>query len=269
MRDPYSFSWQVTLGTSVLVFLGLAVAEPARSQNPVQLRKDVQFYCEFERSPTECGFHEQAKVPGRATIVPVARSGRGAVRLHTEPGDTRVNGSGDWVRNDLMIDADTSACDEGREAWWAHSVLFPDDYAISPHGGVVMDFHHSGSRGNANFHFNTTGRGNLRLHGFGGSVERPMEYKVELEQIRKNKWYDMVYFVRWSSSGDGFMHAWMNGRKVLTHRGPTLYAGQRCYLKLANYHNAPEPSSVIHDRVVRGSTAASVSLTPLEGVRED
>jgi hypothetical protein len=46
----------------------------------------------------------------------------------------------------------------------------------------------------------------------------------------------------------------------LEHRGPTLYAGQGCYLKLANYHTPvcdPYPgctgpaSSVIHDRVIR------------------
>jgi hypothetical protein len=64
---------------------------------------------------------------------------------------------------------------------------------------------------------------------------------------------------------DGFFIAWVNGRKKLDHRGPTLYAGMSCYLKLANYHR-PDPAaarSVIHDRIVRGTTAESVSLTPL------
>ncbi len=58
-----------------------------------------------------------------------------------------------------------------------------------------------------------------------------------------------------------------NGVLKLDHRGPTLYAGQGVYLKLANYHSAfGSPSSVIHDRIIRGTTWRDVSLTPLQGV---
>jgi hypothetical protein len=51
----------------------------------------------------------------------------------------------------------------------------------------------------------------------------------------------------------------------MNYKGPTLYSGISCYLKLANYH-APlgTTSSVIHDRVIRGTSAAAVALTPLE-----
>ena len=83
----------------------------------------------------------------------------------------------------------------------------------------------------------------------------------------KNRWYDFVYHVKWSSDSDGFMFAWVNGVQELAHRGPTLYAGQGCYFKLANYHAASgAPSAVIHDRVVRGSSAAEVSLTLLQRI---
>jgi hypothetical protein len=44
-----------------------------------------------------------------------------------------------------------------------------------------------------------------------------------------------------------------------------LYSGISCYLKLANYHAANgSPVSVIHDRVVRGKSAADVSMWTLE-----
>ena len=44
----------------------------------------------------------------------------------------------------------------------------------------------------------------------------------------------------------------MNGRQVLAHKGPTLYVGKDCYLKLANYHEPDgQPTAVIHDRVIR------------------
>jgi polysaccharide lyase-like protein len=93
-------------------------------------------------------------------------------------------------------------------------------------------------------------------------------YKTDLGEISRNVWYDMVYHVKWSEGSDGFMQAWMNGKKVLDYSGPTLYYGISCYLKLADYHDANgQASSVIHDRIVRGSTAAAVSLTPLEGVQ--
>jgi polysaccharide lyase-like protein len=233
----------------------LAALPPARGA--------IQFACDFSHSPTDCGFFEQAKVPGRATIVNTARTGKTAVRLHTEPGDSRVNGSDDWERNDLALSPEATDCDEGREAWWAHSVLFPNDYVIAPGGAVVMDFHHTGSGGNANFHFNSTPRG-LRLHGFGGSSSNPVEYRVELGPLERNVWYDLVYHVRWSSKADGFMTAWMNGKRVLSYRGPTLYRGMRCYLKLAHYHSPTAASSVIHDRILRGTSARAVAIQPLE-----
>ena len=83
----------------------------------------------------------------------------------------------------------------------------------------------------------------------------------------KNVWYDFVYHLKWSSGADGYITAWVNGALKMSYKGPTLYAGQGCYLKLANYHTAfGRPSSVIHDRIVRGTSAQAVALTPLEGV---
>ena len=62
--------------------------------------------------------------------------------------------------------------------------------------------------------------------------------------------------------------AWVNGVLKLDHHGPTLYQDYGVSLKLANYHPAfGQSSSVIHDRVIRGTTWQAVSLTPLEGVQ--
>ena len=189
------------------------------------------------------------------------------MRLHTEPGDNDVFGSATAERNDLALSQAASDCYEGREQWWAHSILFPNDYVVPPAGGwgVVMDFHHTGNSGQANFHIdampNPTG---LRLRGFGGATVDAGEYEVTLGPVVKNTWYDFVYHVKWSSNTDGFFEVWLNGVKKLSHHGPTLYAGLGCYLKLANYHTAfGQPSSVIHDRVIRGTSAAAVALTPL------
>jgi hypothetical protein len=147
-------------------------------------------------------------------------------------------------------------------------VLFPSDYAVPNEGGVVMDFHDDGGGANANFHLNSLPTG-LRMHGFGGDPKHPSEYRAELGPVQRNVWYDLVYHVKWSPDADGFMEAWMNGRKVLAYSGPTLYKpAVPCFLKLANYHDpAGRPSSIIHDRVVRGTSAAAVAPGALEGVQ--
>ena len=59
--------------------------------------------------------------------------------------------------------------------------------------------------------------------------------------------------------------AWLNGRRVLVHHGPTLYPGISCYLKLANHHDASgSASSIVFDRVIRGTGAGAVALAQLE-----
>jgi len=224
-------------------------------------------------------------VSGRASLVNFGREGGTAVRLHTEPGDVDVASSGTMERNDLWLSQAATNGYEGQEGWWAHSILFPDDFAMPTwHMYVIFDFHNSGSGPwQANFHLNfapgadSTKPGNLIIRGYGGVNSGDGQFTATIGQVTKNVWYDFVYHVKWSSGSDGYFDAWVNGVKKLSHRGPTLYSGQGVYLKLANYHTPvcdPYPacvgthsaSSVIHDRVIRGATALSVSSGPLEGV---
>ncbi len=213
------------------------------------------FFCDFEMSPTECGFHEQAKSPPRASIVDVGRSGARSVRLHTQPGDRNVAGSGSAERNDLTLSQEATGCYAGAEQVWEHSILFPDDFtAPSNIWYVVADFHNTDlGPGQANFHVDASrfDGPTLWLRGYAGQ-QRSETFNVRLARIVKNEWYDFVYHVKWSSGSDGFFKAWVNGVLMLAHRGPTLYEGQGCYLKLANYHAAfGQASSVLHDRIIR------------------
>src|ERR1044071_8698203 len=109
------------------------------------------FFCSFESTPQDCGFREQAKVAGRATLVNVSRAGTRGVRLQTQPGDSAVSGSDTWERDDLTLDQSTSGCYAGAEQWWSHSLFFPSDYVVSSQGNVVAAFHHTGGEGQANF----------------------------------------------------------------------------------------------------------------------
>jgi hypothetical protein len=250
---------------------------------PVADPGSVLFSCSFPNSPLDCGFFEQAKVPGRASVLALGRDGLTAVRLHTEPGDNNVAGSGSNERDDLQLSQAASDCYEGREAWWAHSMLFPDDYVDPPmstdtswNWGVVFDFHNSApGAGQANFQITAwpatalysdrpTG---LEFQVAYGDQGAPTVSRAPIGPVVRNIWYDFVYHVRWSSGSDGYIDAWVNGVQKLAHRGPTIYAGQGCYLKLANYHTPHgQPSSIVHDRVIRGSTPAAVALGALQGV---
>jgi hypothetical protein len=218
----------------------------------------------------------EQKAPGRAVVVDIGRDGGSGLRLHTEPGDDFVAGSDTHERNDVALQ-DTDGV-QGREHWWAHSVFFPADYVVPPSGsgsrGVVFDFHYTRNQGGqANFHIFVEPGGRMTFRGHGGPTAvmsdagNEYSYGADIGPLEKNIWYDFVYHVKWSSNSDGFFQAWVNGVLKLDHRGPTLYQGYGVILKLANYHSAfGQGSSVIHDRVIRGTTWQVVSLTPLEGV---
>jgi hypothetical protein len=251
---------------------------PAASQTPAA--NLLQFECSFVNSPNDCGFYEQAKALPRASIVnAVARIGTTSVRLHTEPGDNYVYGSNAAERDDLSLSQAATGCYSGQEQWWAHSVLFPDDYLDPPEStastwnwGVVFNFHQTEGWGPVTFEVmampstaitpdRPTG---LVMRGAGGDPNNPTTYSAPIGPVVKNVWYDFVYHVKWSSGSDGFFYAWVNGAQKLAYNGPTLFVNQGCYLKLSNYHSAfGKASSVIHDRVLRGTSAAAVSPPPV------
>ena len=240
-----------------------------------------EFSCLFTGPPQTCGFAEQSKGPGRVSLVRVA--GMNGVRLHTRPGDSHVHGSRNAERSDLQLSQLATDGYEGREHWWAHSILFPDDYVDPPEStattwnwGALGGFHNTTSG---------AGQGNLTLMAMPataiasdrptglsfkiayGDQTSPTEATYPIGPVIRNQWYNFVYHVKWSSGSDGFFDAWVNGVQKMAYRGPTLYPGQGVYLKLANYHSAfGKPSSVIHARVVRGATPGAVSPGPLEGL---
>lgn len=207
-------------------------------------------------------FTIQAKSQSRVTIVQTDRGP--AMRLHTEPGDTNIDGSGNMRRCDLYLAQPGGApivYGEGVEQWWQMGTLLPDDFSYPTwQMYVLMDFHNSSTgpyQANLHLNFDNNPAGSLTFRGFGGQNNMDGPYGGLIGPWQKNVWLDHVYHVRWSSGAGGFMDAWVNGNRILSHQGPTMYAGQGVYTKLANYFvpvyepfiegvdNGP-PSSVIH-----------------------
>src|SRR5437763_14814245 len=91
-------------GLAATTFFLIGIALPAwPTKSAAQTTSAPAFACDFENN--YCNFSEQSYVGdyvgSRSSLVPSARSGSWAVRLHTEPGDNNVHGSGYWERDDL------------------------------------------------------------------------------------------------------------------------------------------------------------------------
>jgi beta-lactam-binding protein with PASTA domain len=258
------------IAVAAAVFV-LAPPPPASAQ----ISPNATWSCEFANSPTDCGFYLQAAASNRATIVNPGRDGPTAAELTTQPGDSGLFGSGTAERADVDLGTSASYCNEGQDEWWAHSIMFPQSYVIPPAGaiwnwGVVFDFHHTGPTGQPNFQIASLPTG-LEFWVSGGPtvVNGPTDpgfYRAAIGPVTKNVWYDFMYHVKWSSGSDGFFQAWVNGQQLMNYSGATLYVGQSCYLKLANYHTPlGVPVPVIHSRVVMGATQADVQLPSSPG----
>jgi len=252
----------------------LLVAAGAAAGGP-HTGEAAPFSCSFARPWSSCGFTAQAMSPER--ITQVDEGGVPGVRLETLPGDERIAGSGGAERADLALSPEATGCSPGAEQWWTHSLLFPDDYTLPVASradpwpwGVVFDFHHTGAEGQANYQVQLAGKppelqlaisgGPKVSSGAPGSPTR----QFPIGPVIKNHWYQFVYHIRWSAGADGFFDAWLDGKRVLDYRGPTLYAGQGCYLKLANYHTpVGKPVSVVHARLRRAPSESGLGLGPL------
>lgn len=160
----------------------------------------------FEGMADDAMWWVEQRFPGRASVVDIGRDGGTGLRLHTEPGDSNVEGSGSKGRNDVAFQNTDGV--QGRDQWWAHSILFPDDFAIPPMDyswTVVFDFHNSGNwEGQANFHVLVTQDGLLTFRGHGGpevvwdGIGNQYSYGADIGPMERNVWYDFVYHVRWS-----------------------------------------------------------------------
>ena len=249
----------------------------------------------FEDSVNEHGRWFQQNAAGdsatdqrRIDLVEIARDGRRGVRLTTLGYDVNVHSSGDSERSDMNLPDSASRIVEGAEQWWAHSFYLPDSFVMPPRARpffwyVLFQFHELGGESRSQPPYiieivNDPRRGGpvLRLRGF--DSHPPLgyaAYPLGNAAPKKNLWYDFVHYVKWSAGKDGVHKTWLrigDGKRyelVQEHRGPTLYAGGKGFAKLSNYHpQLGAPSSVIHDRVVLGSSPEEVAIpgVALEGL---
>jgi hypothetical protein len=202
-----------------------------------------------------------------ATIVTdLVRQGRYAARFRVGPDDKLSGSSGE--RSEVYASTGESA---GTESWWGWSTYFGDDFNPTPNSfwNIFTQWHNSGTTGQANVHFEvdtTVTPWQIQLRSFGG-LENQNERRFRLFELRRNRWFDFVFHVRWASDNTGFLELWVDGQLVLPRTfTPTLYAGQSVYLKQGFYRAPSNVTSVLyHDRMRRGDSYAAVAPRQAEG----
>lgn len=214
------------------------------------------------------GWTIQSADPAKRVSLVANRTGGKALCLSTEPGDIDVAYSGLMERCDAYM-SHPGTVDPfgflGCELEIYHSLFLPRDRFRLPIGEsyVLADLH--GWRKDAsaaNFMVNFVNwnspmqdkLGWLQIQLFHGNPVSPTEYAVALCVPTFDTWYDFHHQVRLSSGQDGYFRSSLNGVPVLSYRGPTTFAADFVYFKLANYHairtDIPSvPCSVIHDSV--------------------
>ncbi len=51
----------------------------------------------------------------------------------------------------------------------------------------------------------------------------PEEVVFDTTKLPLGQWNDFVYQIRWSYRADGFVNAWLNGKQIISYRGPVGY----------------------------------------------
>jgi hypothetical protein len=165
-------------------------------------------------------------VPGAVKIsTNYARGGTHSVELTVHEGDIAQDGGDGHMTERADLDSGHFNL-LNEDAWYAFSVLFPTNFPIVntrlvfgsckqadvPRPIVAQRFRN--------------GRHTFTIESQG----RRKEYT--LPKLTLGRWCDMIYHVRYATNETGLVEVWMNGKQVVSYRGPTAEPG----FKNAFYH---------------------------------
>jgi hypothetical protein len=182
----------------------------------------------------------------------------------------------------LWLDWPRAHAQAGDDTWYAVKVLFPTAFqATTGQWNWIVEWHDdprtsaTGAVSTAlavytDFPVSDAPGKNPRLafRVKGGSVNAPQQFLFTMPRnsLRLNHWYDLrIHFVWSPDPRTGLVQLWIDGRRVVSTRFPTLYTipgGETSYnyFGLYNYRlKAAWAATVSFDRVRIGPTAASVA----------
>lgn len=215
------------------------------------------------------------------------RHGTGySARTEVRAGDDPLNLGSNTERCDVLYSGADKNFNEGDETWFGWSNYFdsalyvPTDTAATNCINTFFDWHEN--RG-PNFEFTSTAAVppcslNVDTNSYtypykfsfkvtGGPLDSPNGFPLAgqhtyvIGDVLYDQWIDWVIHSIFSvDAGIGLCEFWMNGVKVVTFNGATLYPGRQNYLKQAHYRTAsPDTSVLFHDQGrLGGSSYADV-----------
>lgn len=198
------------------------------------------------------------------TPLPV-RTGASSLRFEVRPGDCSraKHGWDDCKKDRERTELKQTGYQHHGETWWyGFSLLVPQGHKnIWPAKLSFAQFHQEGAKPVVMFQ-NHKGGLWLDIHDARRTIKL---IKLIPQSQLAGRWHDVVLQIRWSRESDGFIRAWVGGRKVASFEGATMSAEQ-VYFKFGLYRSHlkrnKEAQNVRHrayfDRLVRGKSLKDV-----------
>ncbi len=177
---------------------------------------------------TLAGWKTRRLVHADSAVVQDHVEGRRAVRIELRPGDYVSEG---W-RAELT---DPYLARVGQDLWYGFSTLIPTDYPIDEDNSCMLAQWHDWTNPVPPMLANRYNKGTFYVTHDNAGIEQMVLYKDPA--FARGAWHDFVYHTHWSEGPDGYIEGWIDGRKVVEFRGPTLYPGSKLgpYFKFGVY----------------------------------
>jgi hypothetical protein len=190
-------------------------------------RKGLIFECGFEGD--RCGANAEIEGGSISNVSSPARVGKGALKISCSDVRAELKGNGAGGPNKP----------EWKERWFAVSVYIPNDFKGNPKGSAMFLQIHERPDDCENWRsppLNFSMRGDemwitVKWEPKACSPPSAPEKQIWKDSASKYKgrWSDWVLHTIWSYKEDGLTEAWVDGKKVVTYRGPNAYNDSKEY----------------------------------------
>lgn len=203
--------------------------------------------------------------PGGLKYVPDPTSpGRRVLAITVQPGDCPgVGGHGESTERAELCEVDPVVLPTESEVWYGFSLYLPTTFPVLDHRLVVGQWYQPSpdpalERGRSPLVANRFRAGVFSITRQDGTTR-----VVCFEEPRdiRGRWIDLVYQIRFTTSPDGLLCAWMNGTPVVAYSGPLAYPdNDRVYFRLGLYRDhLSVPMTLLARRFRRGASWANVA----------
>jgi adenylate kinase family enzyme len=177
-----------------------------------------------------------------------------------------VGGHGEPTERAELYETRAAALPIESEAWYGFSFYLPADFPVVDRRLVVGQWHQPHP---APFRSPLVAN-RFRDGAFSITREDGVTRVVCFEERRevRGRWLALAYHVRFSPTSAGLLEAWMDGRQVVSYRGPLGYpdGGDRVHFRIGLYRDhLPMPMTMLIRHFRRGGSVAD--LSPVFGPR--